>query len=114
MAAAAAPRFAPEDPTLPKPWRGLVDGKTGYLYFWNPETNITQYERPTAVSLPSKSSTVPINSSVQVEQPARRAYSPVKEDDRYGRSSNGGLTKTDTETRSIQVCVYLLAVCLFP
>ncbi|XP_041003636.1 ATP-dependent RNA helicase-like protein DB10 isoform X2 [Juglans microcarpa x Juglans regia] len=41
------PRYAPEDPTLPKPWRGLVDGKTGYLYFWNPETNVTQYEKPT-------------------------------------------------------------------
>ncbi|KAG2714578.1 hypothetical protein I3760_03G033600 [Carya illinoinensis] len=44
------PRYAPEDPTLPKPWRGLVDGKTGYLYFWNPETNVTQYERPTGGS----------------------------------------------------------------
>jgi ATP-dependent RNA helicase DDX5/DBP2 len=42
----AAPRYAPEDPSLPKPWRGLVDGTTGYLYYWNPETNVTQYERP--------------------------------------------------------------------
>lgn len=42
----AAPRYAPDDPTLPKPWRGLVDGTTGYLYYWNPETNVTQYERP--------------------------------------------------------------------
>lgn len=50
MAAAtvsATPRYAPEDPTLPKPWKGLVDGISGYLYFWNPETNVTQYERPT-------------------------------------------------------------------
>lgn len=46
------PRYAPEDPTLPKPWRGLIDGNTGYLYFWNPKTNITQYERPLAESLP--------------------------------------------------------------
>ncbi|CAN6446224.1 unnamed protein product [Victoria cruziana] len=46
------PRYAPEDPTLPKPWRGLVDGNTGYLYFWNPETNVTQYERPVAISPP--------------------------------------------------------------
>ncbi|KAE8733308.1 hypothetical protein F3Y22_tig00001349pilonHSYRG00069 [Hibiscus syriacus] len=22
--------------TFPQPWKGLVDGKTGYLYFWNP------------------------------------------------------------------------------
>ncbi|KAL7170921.1 hypothetical protein ACSBR2_035726 [Camellia fascicularis] len=35
----AGPRYAPEDLTLPKPWKGLVDAKTGYLYFWNPETN---------------------------------------------------------------------------
>ncbi|CAN1817894.1 DEAD-box ATP-dependent RNA helicase 46 [Linum perenne] len=105
MAAAAAPRFAPEDPTLPKPWRGLVDGKTGYLYFWNPETNITQYERPTAPSLSSKPSPMPINSSAQVEQPSRHANSPVKEDDRYGRSSNGGSTNTNTQTRNGQVCM---------
>ncbi|CAL4949284.1 unnamed protein product [Urochloa decumbens] len=42
----AAPRYAPDDPSLPKPWRGLVDGTTGYLYYWNPETNVTQYEKP--------------------------------------------------------------------
>ncbi|CAL1358084.1 unnamed protein product [Linum trigynum] len=101
-ATAAAPRFAPEDPTLPKPWRGLVDGKTGYLYYWNPETNVTQYEKPSAPSLPSKPPSVPINSSVQVQQPSRRAYSPEKEDDRYGRSSNGAPTRTETVARSIQ------------
>ncbi|CAH2054813.1 unnamed protein product [Thlaspi arvense] len=46
--ASAGPRYAPEDPTLPKPWKGLIDGSTGILYYWNPETNITQYERPSA------------------------------------------------------------------
>ncbi|CAM0879821.1 unnamed protein product [Alopecurus aequalis] len=44
--ASAAPRYAPPDPTLPKPWRGLIDGTTGYLYFWNPETKAVQYDRP--------------------------------------------------------------------
>lgn len=39
-------RYAPEDPSLPKPWRGLIDGKTGYIYFWNPQTNVTQYQKP--------------------------------------------------------------------
>jgi hypothetical protein len=48
----AAPLYAPEDTSLPKPWHGLVDGITGYLYYWNPYTNITQYERPTAAPLP--------------------------------------------------------------
>ncbi|EEF40936.1 DEAD-box ATP-dependent RNA helicase 46 [Ricinus communis] len=95
--ATAGPRYAPEDPTLPKPWRGLVDGKTGYLYFWNPETNVTQYERPIATALPSKSSLVPISSSVQVQQSSRRGYSPVKEEDRYGRG-NGSGSKPDAGT----------------
>ncbi|XP_010029150.1 DEAD-box ATP-dependent RNA helicase 14 isoform X2 [Eucalyptus grandis] len=84
----SGPRYAPEDPTLPKPWRGLVDGKTGYLYFWNPETNVTQYERPTGTS-----SSAHISSSVQVRQPSpgqQRGYNPDKEDDRYGRGNNGG------------------------
>lgn len=44
------PRYAPDDPTLPKPWKGLIDGSTGLSYYWNPETNVTQYEKP--VSLP--------------------------------------------------------------
>jgi hypothetical protein len=42
---AAAPRYAPADRTLPPPWRALVDGNTGYIYYWNPETNITQYDK---------------------------------------------------------------------
>ena len=46
--AALGPRYAPDDPTLPKPWKGLIDGSTGLLYYWNPETNVTQYEKPAA------------------------------------------------------------------
>ncbi|KAF3326745.1 DEAD-box ATP-dependent RNA helicase 40 [Carex littledalei] len=45
---ASGPRFAPDDPTLPEPWKGLIDGNTGMLYYWNQETNVTQYERPPA------------------------------------------------------------------
>ncbi|KAL6507306.1 hypothetical protein OROGR_023501 [Orobanche gracilis] len=59
--ASSSIRYAPEDPTLPKPWKGLVDSKTGYLYFWNPVTNVTQYERP-AVS--SQESTIPSEQSL--------------------------------------------------
>ncbi|KAK9086232.1 hypothetical protein Syun_028626 [Stephania yunnanensis] len=51
-AASLGPRYAPDDPTLPKPWKGLIDGSTGILYYWNPETNVTQYERPAAVAPP--------------------------------------------------------------
>jgi len=56
--ASKGPRYAPPDPTLPKPWRGLIDGSTGYLYFWNPETKVTQYERPVA-AVPSSPSQPP-------------------------------------------------------
>ncbi|KAJ0091872.1 hypothetical protein Patl1_24792 [Pistacia atlantica] len=50
--ASLGPRYAPDDPTLPKPWKGLIDGSTGLLYYWNPETNITQYEKPAAALPP--------------------------------------------------------------
>uniref|UniRef100_A0A803QF16 RNA helicase n=1 Tax=Cannabis sativa TaxID=3483 RepID=A0A803QF16_CANSA len=46
------PRYAPDDPTLPKPWKGLIDGSTGLLYYWNPETNVTQYEKPASAAPP--------------------------------------------------------------
>ncbi|KAF5958690.1 hypothetical protein HYC85_005915 [Camellia sinensis] len=114
--AAAAPRYAPEDPTLPKPWKGLVDGKTGYLYFWNPDTNVTQYERPVASShtgsAPHKSSAAHISSSVQVQQSSqgqRRKSGYNDDDDRYSRGSNGGL-KPASGTRSYQVFLLLLEI----
>ena len=91
--AAVGPRYAPEDPTLPKPWRGLVDGETGYLYYWNPETNVTQYDRPGASSnggsAPLKFPTVHISSSVHVQQASvlQRRDGRYEEDgdDKYGR-----------------------------
>ncbi|XP_076924166.1 ATP-dependent RNA helicase-like protein DB10 [Bidens hawaiensis] len=89
---AATPRFAPEDPTLPKPWKGLVDGTTGYLYYWNPETNVTQYERPAGSkdsSQPQKSSSVAISSAVQVQKSSHQENG-YNDDYRYGRSGNGG------------------------
>ncbi|VFR01169.1 unnamed protein product [Cuscuta campestris] len=46
------PRYAPDDPTLPQPWKGLIDGSTGLMYYWNPETNVTQYEKPSAAPPP--------------------------------------------------------------
>ncbi|KAF8096746.1 hypothetical protein N665_0302s0020 [Sinapis alba] len=62
-ATASTIRYAPEDPNLPKPWKGLVDSRTGYLYFWNPETNVTQYERPPGLA-------PPVSSPVQTQQPS--------------------------------------------
>ncbi|KAL0431648.1 UNVERIFIED_CONTAM: ATP-dependent RNA helicase-like protein DB10 [Sesamum radiatum] len=90
-ASSASVRYAPEDPTLPKPWRGLVDCKTGYLYFWNPETNTTQYERPVASShassLPPQES---LSSSVQTT--SGHCWKNENED-RYNQGSNGGSEK---------------------
>ncbi|GFS29735.1 DEAD box RNA helicase family protein [Actinidia rufa] len=86
LSLSAAPCYAPEDPSLPKSWRGLVDGKTDYLYFWNPETNVTQYERPIA---PLKLS-APLSSSVQVPQSSqgkRHDNSYNDDSDRYSRGS---------------------------
>lgn len=93
MAAAAGIRYAPEDPTLPKPWKGLVDGNTGYLYFWNPETNVTQYEKPASshASAPHK----PLSSSVHVQK-SHQGYSessPRDDHDRYNGSGNGSSVK---------------------
>lgn len=51
-AAADGPRYAPDDPSLPKPWKGLIDGSSGAFYYWNPETNVTQYEKPAALPPP--------------------------------------------------------------
>ncbi|KAL6200127.1 hypothetical protein ACLB2K_029909 [Fragaria x ananassa] len=44
--AATIIQYAPKDPTLPSPWRWLIDGSSSSLYYWNMETNQTQYERP--------------------------------------------------------------------
>ncbi|KAF5740394.1 putative dead box ATP-dependent RNA helicase [Tripterygium wilfordii] len=102
--ATASIQFAPEDPTLPKPWRGLVDGKTGYLYFWNPQTNITQYERPTSLVVPLKSSSFSVSSSFQVQESSQgqyRSYIPEKGDDRYSRDKDGG-SKVEGGSRNNQ------------
>ncbi|BDA41823.1 DEAD-box ATP-dependent RNA helicase 14 [Coccomyxa sp. Obi] len=41
------------DPTLPPPWAALFDPDSGLRYYWNPETNVTQYERPVGGPPPS-------------------------------------------------------------
>ncbi|KAE8672194.1 hypothetical protein F3Y22_tig00111848pilonHSYRG00085 [Hibiscus syriacus] len=78
------------DPTLPKPWKGLVDGKNGYLYFWNPVTNVTQYERPISVESVPMSYYVPISSQIQVQQysEGHNGHNPDKENDRHRRGNN--------------------------
>ncbi|KAM1080014.1 hypothetical protein ACFX2B_014511 [Malus domestica] len=76
-----------EDPTLPKPWRRLVDGKTGDLYFWNPETKVTQYDRPTGSVAPSKPYSAQfISFSVHIHQSSQGQCRPDEGNDR-GRAS---------------------------
>ncbi|XP_058091832.1 DEAD-box ATP-dependent RNA helicase 14-like isoform X2 [Magnolia sinica] len=102
-ASSGGPRYAPEDPTLPKPWRGLVDGSTGYIYFWNPETNVTQYERPASTPLPGppplpipKSASVSVSSSVQIQQSlgsashGHKQHHSNEDDSRYHGGSKSG------------------------
>ncbi|KAG9151892.1 hypothetical protein Leryth_002151 [Lithospermum erythrorhizon] len=62
-AANLGPRFAPDDPTLPHPWKGLIDGASGVLYYWNPETNVTQYEKPMSAAPPLPPGPRPADSS---------------------------------------------------
>lgn len=35
-----------DDPSLAPPWQKLYDSASNLEYFWNPNTNVTQYERP--------------------------------------------------------------------
>ena len=109
----AGPRYAPNDPTLPKPWKGLVDGKTGYLYFWNPETNVTQYERPKALSHsgsapPQKPSSAPLSSSVPVQQSSLGQPRDSSYNDDDDRNSRGSGSKLASGTKSYQVFVVLI------
>lgn len=103
-------RYAPEDPSLPKPWRGLVDGKTGYIYYWNPETKVTQYQKPSCSQIkpdsPNKSVSESQSSSVQVQQSSQVPNQEIAandDDDKNGRGS-GGRPKFDPGEKNDQVC----------
>ncbi|KAG0482299.1 hypothetical protein HPP92_010383 [Vanilla planifolia] len=97
MAAAEAaqtslgPSFAPEDPSLPKPWKGLIDGSTGVLYYWNPETNVTQYEKP-AGSAPPVPPGPPLASTLQLAPVITSNSTP----------SNGPSSQQPTEQQTFQ------------
>ena len=79
METEAVPQYAPADPTLPPPWRALVDGTTGYIYYWNTETNTTQYEKP-----------MPTNQSQSAQVPPQAPFS----------GPNGNAQVSQTEPRS--------------
>ncbi|XP_021813855.1 uncharacterized protein LOC110756707 isoform X2 [Prunus avium] len=54
---ATLPHYLPlvyfSDPTLPPPWTGMFDGNLGVVYYWNPQTNVSQYEHPACSSYPT-------------------------------------------------------------
>ncbi|PNT70046.1 hypothetical protein BRADI_2g04460v3 [Brachypodium distachyon] len=85
MASSAGPRYAPPDPTLPKPWRGLIDGTTGYLYFWNPETKAVQYDRPTGPPPPAPAPLpAPVAQPAYPEERARNRDAPERRSEAAG------------------------------
>ncbi|KAL1531627.1 RNA helicase [Salvia divinorum] len=87
----AGVRYAPEDPSLPKPWKGLVDGGTGNLYFWNPVTNVTQYERPVASPVVSAVVASDVLGSSAQKDPQCRGYHDE------GGNNNAGSAKSASE-----------------
>ncbi|KAJ6826178.1 DEAD-box ATP-dependent RNA helicase 14-like [Iris pallida] len=98
MPSSDGPRYAPEDPTLPEPWKGLVDGSTGYLYYWNPVTNVTQYEKPARekkklpgpppLPPPPPANKKPVSSSVHVSSHRNRGR-----DDEYSSDEDGSRSR---------------------
>lgn len=99
---ATSVKYAPEDPTLPKPWKGLVDTNTGYLYFWNPVTNVTQYDKPAA---PSNAGSAPPRSSLSSSvQKSQGPHSKYDDENRYNQGSNdNSSTKVDSGPGANQV-----------
>ncbi|KAL2622302.1 hypothetical protein R1flu_002507 [Riccia fluitans] len=49
-------RYAPTNPSLPAPWKALVSVVNGeeVTYFWNPQTKVTQYEKPKSSAIPAE------------------------------------------------------------
>ncbi|CAH9086877.1 unnamed protein product [Cuscuta epithymum] len=80
-----------EDQSLPKPWKGLVDGQTGYLYYWNTETNVTQYEKPVIIMIPSSSAGPNKSLSPSVQTTFRGHVINVDYDVTKGGSRSGSM-----------------------
>lgn len=108
-AAADGPRYAPDDPSLPKPWKGLIDGSSGVLYYWNPETNVTQYEKPAALPPPLPAGPQPVPSTPNLAPiPGARMIQPNGAPGQYeqqmargsGRGEVPYLSQTDVQQQS--------------
>ncbi len=48
-----------EDPTLPPPWQCLFEPTQNATYYWNPTSNVTQYERPVGGPPPVAAAPIP-------------------------------------------------------
>ncbi|CAL4951893.1 unnamed protein product [Urochloa decumbens] len=98
--ASKGPRYAPADPTLPKPWRALIDGNTGYLYFWNPETKVTQYERPVAAVPASPSQPPGYSRPEERARPSESRSEAAVSHSQYAPSSDNRTRNDHSEPRS--------------
>ncbi|XP_042467348.1 DEAD-box ATP-dependent RNA helicase 14-like [Zingiber officinale] len=69
-------------PTLPSPWRALIDDSTDYLYYWNSDTKVTQYERPVSKDPPLTlvASQLRPGVSSSMQQPKQQAPLDVPEE----------------------------------
>jgi hypothetical protein len=71
------------DPTLPPPWKTLQDNKSGRIYYWNSETNSTQWSKPA----PPVGSGPPRESKGKRRRRRRRAAMVPNEADQVNRGS---------------------------
>ena len=55
-----------DDPSLPPPWQALYEPTQNATYYWNPTTNITQYERPAASAAAPAPAPAPYSSNVSI------------------------------------------------
>ncbi|GKD86638.1 putative RNA helicase [Tanacetum coccineum] len=64
------------DSTLPRPWKLAIDGSSGARYYWNTETNVTQYERPAALVPPVPSDPRPSLQAHQIYSTYEQQFPP--------------------------------------
>ena len=67
-----------DDPTLLAPWQALFDPGTGFTYYWNPQTNVTQYDRPAGSAAPQVDATpLPPPPALQTGPRRRRGHAAL-------------------------------------
>ncbi|KAL7544418.1 hypothetical protein ACHAWF_007803 [Thalassiosira exigua] len=78
---------------LPEPWQAHVDTMSGQPYYFNPETSVTQWEKPSAVTQDSNEGN---GASKETELPAKKTAT----DDTDATDKPVGCTKGNSKSRS--------------